>query len=315
MRRVHVLGDLNLDLILSGLSELPVMGREILAGAHRFKAGGSAANVAVVLALCGASVRLFACLGRDAEGELALRDLRRQGLATRTITRLPGGSTAVTVSLTYPRDRIYVTAPGALASTGLSWFKKGYLRRGAHLHLSSFFLQRELAASVPGLLAAARRAGMTTSLDPGHDPAGLWQLGGLEAALPALDWLLPNAEEARALAGTDCLDAALGILAERLRRPGGMVVKAGADGAWLWQGGQAVHFPALPISVVDTTCAGDCFDAGFLLGLCRGLSPPQAVAVGNRFGALGASCLGLPSREAVHDLLRKRSSAAEHWQR
>ena len=157
---------------------------------------------------------------------------------------------------------------------------------------------------MPGLLAAARQAGMTTSLDPGHDPAGLWQLDGLEAALAELDWLLPNADEARALAGTDRLDAALKILAERLRRPGSLVVKAGPHGAWLWEEGRAVHFPALPIAAIDTTCAGDCFDAGFLLGLCAGHEPRQAVAAGNRFGALGASCLGLPSREALSSLLQ-----------
>jgi sugar/nucleoside kinase (ribokinase family) len=79
------------------------------------------------------------------------------------------------------------------------------------------------------------------------------------------------------------------------------VVKAGADGAWLWRDGKAVRVPAVPAAVIDTTCAGDCFDAGFLQALCRGLDPLQAVAAGNRFGALGASCLGLPSR---HQLLQ-----------
>jgi len=333
LRRIHVLGDLNLDLILSGMTELPVAGREILAREHRCKAGGSAANVAVVLALCGAPVRLYACVGRDAEGALALADLRRQGLRTSTVRRVDDCPTAVTVSLTYPQDRMYVTAPGTLGRTGLEGFKRGYLHTGAHLHLGSFFLQRQLRPSVASLLARAKRARMTTSLDPGHDPEGLWELGDLEAALSSLDWLLPNAAETCALAGTDRVEAALAVLGERFRKARGspegavfglpegavfglpegavfglpegavfgIVAKAGAEGAWLWQDGRVTHVPAVPTTVVDTTCAGDCFDAGFLYALCSGRSAAEAVATGNRLGALGASCLGLPSREAVRE--------------
>jgi len=306
-----VLGDLNLDLILSGMMEPPALGREILAREHCFKAGGSAANVAVVLAMCGAPVRLFACVGRDAEGAVALADLRRRGLRTNTVRKLRDLQTAVTVSLTYPQDRIYVTGPGGLPLTGLERFKKGYLRAGAHLHLGSYFLQRALRPSVASLLRAARRAGMTTSLDPGHDPEGLWELRELEEALPALDWLVPNAAETIALAGGGTLEDALGRLGERWQRTGGIVAKAGAEGAWLWRDGRSVHFPAVPARAVDATCAGDCFDAGFLYALCGGAGPEEAVAAGNRLGALGASCLGLPSAERVREQGRAAGGSRE----
>ena len=77
------------------------------------------------------------------------------------------------------------------------------------------------------------------------------------------------------------------------------MAKAGAEGAWLWRDGRAVHYPAVPVEAVDATCAGDCFDAGFLCALCGGATPEEAVAAGNRLGALGASCLGLPPAELV----------------
>ncbi|MBN1837709.1 MAG: hypothetical protein JW820_17765, partial [Spirochaetales bacterium] len=213
---------------------------------------------------------------------------------------------------------------------------KGYLRRGAHLHLASLFLQRRLRASVPGLLARAKRAGMTTSLDPGHDPEGLWELGELGAGLAYLDWLLPNASEACGLAGVGELQGALGRLGNRMRdarrearrdarrdarrntrgaprthgtpgdaraaggAPFGIVAKEGSAGAWLWQDGGISHSPATRVAApLDPACAGDCFDAGFLHALCGGSTPEQAVAAGNRLGALAVSFLGLPPREQL----------------
>jgi ribokinase len=317
MRRIHVLGDLNLDLVLSGLEALPFLGGEILAREHSFKAGGSAANVAVVLALCGAPVRLFACVGRDPVGDLVLQYLRGSGLSTATVGRLSGVPTGVTVALSYPQERMYITGPGTVSRAGLGSFKRGFLRPGAHLHLASFFLQENLRGSVEELLARAGKAGMSTSLDPGGDPHLRWELSELEPALPHLDWFLPNESEICALARSGSLEEAILSIAERFRsaraaagsnrRPFGMVIKAGAGGAWLWQTNATKQFPAAEAPVVDTSCAGDCFDAGFLFALARGDSAERAVEVGNRLGALGASCLGLPTRE----LLRSRGPCAE----
>jgi sugar/nucleoside kinase (ribokinase family) len=317
MRRIHVLGDLNLDLVLAGLATLPSLGEEILAREHSFKAGGSAANVAVVLALCGAPVRLFACVGRDPVGNLVLEYLRGLGLSTATVRRLSGVPTGVTVALSYPQERMYVTSPGTVSRSGLDSFKRGYLRPGAHLHLASFFLQEQLRGRVGELLARAGEAGMSTSLDPGGDPRLRWELGELEPVLPHLDWFLPNESEICALARNGSPEEAILDIGERFRaaranrvsngHPFGMVIKAGAGGARLWQANATRRFPAVEAPVVDTSCAGDCFDAGFLFALARGDTVEKAVEAGNRLGALGASCLGLPTRK----LLRSRGPRAK----
>lgn len=328
-----MLGDLNLDLILSGLDEPPAFGREILARTHSFKAGGSGANTAMVLALLGAPVRLFACIGRDQPAALVLGELRRSGLSPATLRRLGDQGTAVTVSLSYAREAMYLSSSGTVAGASLEHFKAGYLRPGAHLHLSSYFLQRRLRSSVAPLLQRAKRLGMTTSLDPGHDPEGRWDLRELEAGLSALDWFLPNETELRALAdrvprhgspmygaATEVRGASLEQCLERLAAlfraacggaGPGIVGKAGAQGAWLWYGGAARLFPSTPCEVVDTTCAGDCFDAGFLFALARGRAVEEAVRIGNRLGALGVSCVGLPSREVLAREARVREQTAK----
>src|SRR5207244_6179648 len=118
-----------------------------------------------------------------------------------------------------------------------------------------------------GLLAGARAAGATTSLDTNWDPSGRW--GGdtwLWAALAQADLLLPNEAEALALSGQPDLAGAVRVLAG----PGGaarVAVKRGARGALCADrgGGRQVSLP--PVTPVDDTGAGDCFNAGLITGL------------------------------------------------
>jgi sugar/nucleoside kinase (ribokinase family) len=145
---------------------------------------------------------------------------------------------------------------------------------------------------------------MSTSLDPGDDPAGRWEAADLEACFPLIDWFLPNANEIRALTGRTDVEDALQSVSPTLR---GVVAKAGPQGAYgRWDG--AIHrFPALPAESVDTTCAGDCFDAGFLFGLygaAAGRSPAEAVGLANRLGALAVSGVGLPAAPELREEAR-----------
>src|SRR3990172_1542506 len=110
--------------------------------------------------------------------------------------------TGITVSLTYPHDRMYVSHLGTVASTTLDDLPRGYLCPGAHLHLASYFLQKGLQPSVGRLLKEAKEIGMTTSLDPGGDPSRQWDASGLKESFRYLDWFLPNADEIRAITET-----------------------------------------------------------------------------------------------------------------
>jgi len=291
MRTVIVLGDLNLDLILAGMTEPPEFGREILASRRSSGLGGSAANTAAMLAANGCAVRLFAQVGVDVEGDFLVAMLAGLGIDVATIARSNEHATGLTVSLTYPEDRMYVSDLGAVAATRLEDLQPGYILPEAHLHLTSYFLQRGLRPSVGPLLEAAKEAGMTTSLDPGGDPTGEWDVSALAPYFRRLDWFLPNADEIRAVTGCDDTETAL---REFPREVGGVVVKAGADGAISRCGGEIVRHPGFAAEVVDTTGAGDCFGAGFLCALAGGAPLAEAVRLGNRFGAESVSRVGLP---------------------
>jgi sugar/nucleoside kinase (ribokinase family) len=153
---------------------------------------------------------------------------------------------------------------------------------------------------------------MTTSLDPGRrvvrvaegDGAetrdSAWDVSPLSPFFEYIDWFMPNGEELKGIAGAPDVARALESLSPKLN---GVVVKLGPEGALTRQGGRTRSHPAAAVPCLDTTCAGDAFDAGFLCGLAKGLSLDESVGLGNHFGALAVSCLGLPDRDGVRALL------------
>ncbi len=291
MKEIVVIGDLNLDIILSRLESYPSPGNEILAQDHTVKAGGSAANVAMMLAVHECPVRLFAKVGKDFAGDWILEYLQKCGLNTKTLSISETEATGITVSLDLPEDRMYVTSPGTVSSTKLQNLKKGYIVKDAHVHLSSYFLQEMLKPDVGKLLLDAKQSGMTTSLDPGGDTSGRWNIEKLKRYFRYLDYFLPNIDEILGITRKEDVEEALKGFPNEVNC---LVVKAGKDGVFTRIDGNIEHHPALPVEVVDRTCAGDCFNAGFLYGISKELTLHEAIELGNRFGAEAVSVLGLP---------------------
>ena len=288
---IHVLGDLNVDLILSGMTVPPAFGKEIIGTERSMAPGGSSANVAIILATTSVPVRFFGCIGNDFHGDFLVSALQSYGMNTDTVARTDRDRTCITVSLTYPNDRMFITDLGTLKSNTLADFPAGYLADAEHLHLGSFFLQIGLRPAVGQLLEDARANGMTTSLDMGGDPADTWDISDLLPALPCLDWFVPNADEITGITGCSTVPDALAAFDQNAT---GIVVKAGADGAYSRCNGEIRHYPGTVVEVVDTTGAGDCFNAGFLSAICSGATLDDAVNRGNEWGAAAVRCLGLP---------------------
>jgi sugar/nucleoside kinase (ribokinase family) len=139
------------------------------------------------------------------------------------------------------------------------------------------------------MLAGARAAGATTSLDTNWDPAGTWGDGQLRASMAQTDVMLPNEREAVRIAGEPTLSAAAGALTAAGPR---LAVKLGERGV-LCADGPVWHRVELPpVTPVDTTGAGDCFNAGLIAGLLRGLALPDAAALGCAVGALSTQAPG-----------------------
>ena len=169
-----------------------------------------------------------------------------------------------------------------------------------HLHVASYFLQRELRPELPSLFRRAKALGLTTSFDPGHDPYEEW---GREVADAFCDAsvLFLNDVELRRITGSGSVLRGLQALATDSTT---VVVKLGARGAAaLHAGDEAERVPALDVEVRDTTGAGDSFNAGFLHGWLRGCSLTEALRRGVVCGSLSTRSLGgCGSQPSAHEL-------------
>jgi len=286
-----VVGDCNPDVLVLGDDVIPSFGQqEKLVEGIWMVIGGSAAITAVAAARLGLSVRLVAAVGADPAGDFLLGQLSREGVDTAAVAVRDDLPTGMTVALSRGTDRAILTALGAVASLTTQDVPATLLTRARHVHISSYFLlEHSLGPGLAAMLAAARAAGATTSLDTNWDPAGKWGDDHLSAALAQTDVLLPNEAEALRIAGEPTLPAAAQALTAAGPR---LAVKLGERGV-LCADGPVWHRAELPpVTPVDATGAGDCFNAGLIAGLLRGLALPDAAALGCAVGALSTRAPG-----------------------
>ncbi len=290
---VLVLAELNPDVVVA-CDGPPVFGQvEQLVARARMTLGSSGAITAASLVAQGMDVALCATVGADEAGELATRLLAGHGVDTSGVLVRPQVATGMTIVLTRPDgDRALMTFLGAMSELRVQDVPEHLLSRARHVHISSFYLQRGLHSGLPELLAKVRVSGGTTSLDPGWDPAADWI--AVESLLPHLTYLLPNAAECQQLARRLGLSTDDPVEAARFlaARGPGIALKLGAEGAaWVTEH-ELVRESGRVTEIVDTTGAGDNFNAGFLAAVLAGQRPDRALARGVACGTDAVSAMG-----------------------
>lgn len=298
---VLLLGDANLDIQLSpGPAQLAYGQRELLMDSGSLTPGGSAAITACAASRLGMKTALIGVVGEDQAGHLLLAELAARGVDVSGFRRNKSIATGMTLNLTRGNDRAMLTFAGAMSTTTAAMVSSQRLEQCGHLHVSSIFLQPHLAPGLGKLLNEARSLGVTTSMDTGWDPANRWQCD-FTHVLPLVDVLLPNEEEAIAIAralrrSESQLDigASLEVLLEQGTMP---IVKRGPDGSIAILDGQPFHVAARTSNVVDTVGAGDNFDAGFIAGWIRGLGLEKSLALATAAGGLSTEGPGGLARQ------------------
>lgn len=277
--------------ISAQVADFPRPGADAIVHDLAILPGGSAANCAVVAARLGASVKFVGMAGDDDFGQMVRRALATDGVDLSALRQADGPTATVIALVDGSGERTFLSFRGAAASVPYGPLPDAILRPGDWLHVSGYSFQtphsRQTARS---LMATAREAGATVSLDPSYLFAR--QVAAeYPDALTGLDYLFPSAVEAALMTGTE--DPAQA--AERLRAKGieTVLLKLGSEGCLIASEGGLSEVPAYPPEhVVDTTGAGDAFAGGFAAATLRGCSPEDAARVGNAAAAMVISEVG-----------------------
>lgn len=285
------MGNLNVDLSMY-VSSVPSVGGRVEAKFFTKNPGGAAANFAVALARLGESSGVLGCVGRDREGRWLIRELASNGVDVSLIAQVDSATGFVVVIVDEKGERTMISYRGA--NSHLLNVVKEFERLDAEwVHACS--VGPEVAEAV---FKAAKVAGAVTSYDPGGSVVKLG-FEALRTALDVADVLLVNEDEASILeklgGGSN-----LANVSEMVPL---VVIKMGGKGSKAFKGGATVEASAFPTNVVDSTGAGDAFNAAFCFALSRGLELREALVFANACAALKIAKMGAQSSPTLDDAI------------
>jgi sugar/nucleoside kinase (ribokinase family) len=271
MSRISVIGNVNVDLLVWPVTELPPPGADSLVESIQMRAAGSAGNTALALARLGHIPYLVGCVGDDHFGQFILQELAAAGIE-RGVAVVPSQPTGISIAFEAPgRDRSFLTSPGSLKAFRASMVPQEALAKDFVLFCGYFSLPALRGKPTLHLLKRVRVAGGYTLFDCDWDPAGWSRESRQEIAevLPLVDVFLPSEEEAQGLTGIDDPVAAAQALQQISGRR--VVAKLGANGCAAFGPGEDYRVRAPFVRVSDTTGAGDAFNGGLLYAMSCGV--------------------------------------------
>jgi hypothetical protein len=284
---VLALGDYCLDLIFTGMSRLPDLGQEVFATGFEMLPGGAYNTVAAMHRL-GLRVAWAADFGNDEMSRQVLAQAAQEGLDDACFVRHDRPLRRITVAASLPQERAFLTYydPAPTMPAAMQALAAVAARV---VFVPGLYTGKLFEAGL--LLVHGRR--MKLVMDGNLSEERIVADRAVRRAISSVDVFMPNAAEARSLTGATDVPAACRQLAALGPL---VVVKDGPHGAYACDGGEVLHAPALPVAPVDTTGAGDCFDAGFLRAWLDDRPLLECLRWGNIVGGLSTTARGGTTR-------------------
>jgi len=292
---IHI-GQYYCDLIFTGLADMPQLGAEVFGTGLQLGPGG-AFNTSYALYRLGLKTGWICDFGQDFFSQYVLEKVRQLGMDTSLFRFHQHDVCAVTAAFSNSHDRGFISYLDHFEPMDLVPFVETYRPKCVLLGGLCFgddFI--ELAKTAHGL-------DVLMVMDCQYRDVDL-DTPGVKEALQQVDVFLPNLSEALRLTGKETAEEALQVLAQVTPL---IAIKLGAEGAVAFSNGETIKVPGIHIDeVVDTTGAGDCFNAGFLYGYLRGDPLATCLKYANVCG--GASVRGhgvsqIPTEDQLDNLL------------
>jgi ribokinase len=315
MAKIAVIGSLNMD-VVAVAPRIPVTGETIIGNKYFTEPGGKGANQAYAAAKLGGEVLMLGCVGDDGFGQSMRQNLADVGCDTKNLRVVPGVSGVALIFVAETGQNSIIVVPGA----NDRYLAKHVEEDAEHLEGAGVILL-QLENPMETVVAAARAGRHRHArviLDPAPAPVSPLP----QELFSLVDILTPNETEAAILAGLPpgrLTPAEAYEIALKLQAMGtaNVIMKLGDQGCLLVERGASKLIPAPKVNAVDTTAAGDVFNAGLAVALGEGLSLADACHFAVLASALSVTRLGtqiaVPSRTEVDDFVRAvaRGSAAK----
>ena len=304
MLKCAVIGSVNMDMVVR-VDKFPKPGETRTGDSFSVVPGGKGANQAVALGRLGGCVAMAGCIGDDASGSAYIENFKKNGVATDAVTVMPGMTTGTAViEVERAGENHIIVVPGANNECSEDWLN-GALEKVKDRDI--FLFQLEIPHdTVWTAIKALHNMNKTIILDPA--PA----VAVPDEVLCCVDYITPNETELRVI--TAELPEAAGVEArmELLKKKGvgTVIAKTGADGAYALTDAGYVRAPGFKVTAVDTTAAGDTFNAGLARALSGGADIKDALTFANAAAAISVTAAGaqggMPTLEAVYGFLKER---------
>jgi ribokinase len=307
-RPIVVVGSINTDLV-AVTKRNPVVGETVLGSDFQIHPGGKGANQAVAVARLGYPVQLIGRLGNDAFGADLRTHLEKAGVETSGVSTSDGASGVAVIVVSGKGDNSIVLAPGANSKVTPEDIDANIsILRSAGMVLAQLEIPME---TVEHLARVCARENVPLILDPA--PASDLSPG----IFKDIAWFTPNQTEAAFYLGSKHSESnplSPAAMANVFLSNGcrGVVLKMGAHGTYLGlQGGIGSSVPAFSVNAIDTTAAGDAFNAGFATALMLGKSPLDSAVFAAAVAAISVTRRGaqpsMPSMAEVEKFLKNES--------
>ncbi len=294
MGKIGVVGSINMDMTVKA-ERIPLKGETLKGWDLQYIPGGKGANQAVAMAMLGAEVEMFGCVGDDAAGESLVKTLRDTGVETGHIKVVPGVPTGLAMITVGENDNTIIVVAGTNDHVDIDYVNEV---KDSILECEIVLLQHEIPQeTVEYVIALCADSGVKVVLNPG--PARPVK----QETLEKVTYLTPNEHEAVILFGRDI------SFEEMMKKyPEKLVITQGSRGvSTCLKSGEVILVPARKSNVVDTTGAGDTLNGAFTVAVTEGKGIADALAFANtaaglsteKFGAQG----GMPTLEEVRSAM------------